>query len=1079
MTSRNTVSARLDTRTLGYIPNRGRGTLPVCDPRTHPNLVCIHLDALYDYSNERLYLVSARVTAATDGEQAGARTLARFCDNPPDTAEAERELLAEFAQRVVAAITEKAMPDAEGEYRAPLHLVFWNRYTMRLLLAGLDRHRSTLSPAAPALYDLLTQKAAFASPTVTFLEDELRRKNLPLLCPSLQNVASFLRFPWTTKEGDDLRQVFHARVFDGAGRITHDDGTVGFYTKRARYDSQLPLEYARAAWNVLPPVEDDENEQAKKRRDPYKPYRKATPEMMIEIAKARVRALDWIADSFYTDKFQGNSKIVKTSFDLAAIGEYREDAGTLAEAVDDFLYIERHTELAAWKKERLTPPEQRVLAGDSLLVTYHEADQEDYEAADGDEDDVPVESRSARLKANTILRLRVKPQVKGLRAADALDLFGVQVSDYLICAPRWVENTWQAEDGKPRELPRPTAPTPDQLLYEARVEVAQIEPGKRFVGQPVFVTVMVKPSFGGDGCFSFNAARAQALRDGETYTLEPDLNSPLGKWQSDLAQSLCRLDRDKGSDPQYRHVLYDRIAGVNGGGRDRKRHWDENAQAGQVKFLRGLDALRKAGLMPDLLGGELEAAKRDLIGHCGDMLLLLVQGPPGTGKTTATALAVFSRIQGALMAGLPIRVVLSCKTHAATDVLLGKVLAMQDRLWAVRDRHPALFARYFHPSLLTLPLLRLAPKTEPLPGLGTLGKEANKRRGRRPCNWDEVQGHAACIVAGTPGGIYRMVKGRWGDDLFSNRLCDLLVLDEASQLSLPEALLSGLALRPSGQVIVVGDPRQMPPIVQHDWDEEPRRACREFRAFRSLYEFLEALDVPQIKFERSFRVHKDSAEFLRREVYQKDGIPFYSTNEATLLGAKHSDPFLAAVLDPTQPLIVVEHDEAASQKRNLFEQTLMSPLINALTDPLGYNLSPQTGLGVVVPHRAQRVLLRSEFPGLASAIDTVERYQGSEREVMLVGVTESDPAYIKSSGEFLLNPHRAVVALSRATKKTVVVASRSVFTLHTLDEELFEAACLWKNLRRVACPHRLWQGEVEGHKVTVWGKLRGEAKENG
>ena len=198
-----------------------------------------------------------------------------------------------------------------------------------------------------------------------------------------------------------------------------------------------------------------------------------------------------------------------------------------------------------------------------------------------------------------------------------------------------------------------------------------------------------------------------------------------------------------------------------------------------------------------------------------------------------------------------------------------------------------------------------------------------------------------------------------------------------------------------------------------------------------------------------------------------------------LLGAKHSDPFLAAVLDPTQPLVVVEHDEAASQKRNLFEQTLMSPLINTLTDPLGYNLSPQTGLGVVVPHRAQRALLRSEFPGLASAIDTVERYQGSEREVMLVGVTESDPAYIKSSGEFLLNPHRAVVALSRATKKTVVVASRSVFTLHTLDEELFEAACLWKNLRRVACPHRLWQGEVEGHKVTVWGKLRGEAKENG
>jgi len=105
----------------------------------------------------------------------------------------------------------------------------------------------------------------------------------------------------------------------------------------------------------------------------------------------------------------------------------------------------------------------------------------------------------------------------------------------------------------------------------------------------------------------------------------------------------------------------------------------------------------------------------------------------------------------------------------------------------------------------------------------------------------------------------------------------------------------------------------------------------------------------------------------------------------------------------------------------------------------------------------------------------VERYQGGEREVILVGATESDPAYIRARAEFLLNPNRAVVALSRAKKKTIVVASRSVFSLHTLDEDIFQAACLWKNLRRVACPEVLWQGEVDGHRVTVWGKAAEEA----
>jgi len=947
-----------NTKTLSYIPGKGRGTLPVCDPRTHPNLITIYLDAQHDYNHDRLYLLAARITAARDGERDGARTLARSCDGPPETAEAEQELLTDFAQDVLAAVKDKAAPNADGEYHAPLHIIVWNRFVWHLLLDGLARHCDSLVDAVPALYDLLTQKAAFASPTLTFLDEELRRKNLPLLCPSLQNVATFAGFSWTTKDGDDLRGIFYAHVFDGAGR----DKTSGrYYTARARFDSQLPLEYLYAAWDVLPLPDDEDERKDKQRRDPYKPYRRATPELLAELMMARVRALDWIADSFYTGIFRGNHKIIKASFDLEAITEYREEARTLAQAVDDFIYIDRHAELSDWKKRRLAGPEQRVLAGDTLIVTYHEADQP---LTDGDDEgNAPAADRPARLKANTRLHLRVMPQVNGMDAADALDLFGAQVGDRVIFAPRWAENnrgesTGRAEDAQPPKL---ASPTPDQLLYSARVEVIEIENAPRVIGQPLFITAEVRGGGQGDGCFLFSPGLARSLRDGETYTLEPDPNSPLGKWQSDLAQELCRLERPNGDrDPGVlrRHVFYDRLAGVDTGGPERQSHWDENAQAGQAQFMRGLTALRQAGLLPDLLGEEMEPAKRDLIGRSGDAPLLLVQGPPGTGKTTATALAIFTRVQGALTAGLPCRVLLSCKTHAATDILLGKVLELQDRLWAVRDRHPALFARHFKPSLLTLPLLRLAPPTDPLPGIVPLVKENNKRRGRRPCNWDEVQGHRCCVVAGTPGGVYQMVKGRWANDLFGKGLCDLLVLDEASQLSLPEALLSGLPLRRSGQVIVVGDPRQMPPIVAHDWEEEPRRACQEFSAFRSLYAFLSSQNVPEIKFERSFRVHRDMAEFLRREVYQKDGIAYHSTNASRLEVSTHDDPFLAAVLDPTQPLVVVEHDETASQTRNPFEQKLMSPIIAALTDPFGGRLDAQHGLGVVVPHTAGRATLR-------------------------------------------------------------------------------------------------------------------------
>ena len=36
-------------------------------------------------------------------------------------------------------------------------------------------------------------------------------------------------------------------------------------------------------------------------------------------------------------------------------------------------------------------------------------------------------------------------------------------------------------------------------------------------------------------------------------------------------------------------------------------------------------------------------------------------------------------------------------------------------------------------------------------------------------------------------------------------------------MNLPEAVMAALPLTPDGQLIVVGDHRQMPPIVKHDW----------------------------------------------------------------------------------------------------------------------------------------------------------------------------------------------------------------------------------------------------------------------
>src|ERR1700738_3843236 len=138
------------------------------------------------------------------------------------------------------------------------------------------------------------------------------------------------------------------------------------------------------------------------------------------------------------------------------------------------------------------------------------------------------------------------------------------------------------------------------------------------------------------------------------------------------------------------------------------------------------------------------------------------------------------------------------------------------------------------------------------------------------------------------------------------------------------------------------------------------------------------------------------------------------------------------------------------------------------------------GLGIVVPHRAQLAAMRQSYPHLCildamsglpvrSAIDTVERFQGGERTLILVSATESDRAYLLASSQFLLDPRRLTVALSRVKRKMILVASRSIFSLFSTDEEVVLHSLLWKELLVRTCSTLLWEGERGGKRVAVWG----------
>jgi hypothetical protein len=172
-----------------------------------------------------------------------------------------------------------------------------------------------------------------------------------------------------------------------------------------------------------------------------------------------------------------------------------------------------------------------------------------------------------------------------------------------------------------------------------------------------------------------------------------------------------------------------------------------------------------------------------------------------------------------------------------------------------------------------------------------------------------------------------------------------------------------------------------------------------------------------VKLAESFRLHRVMADFLREEIYAHDEIDEHSHKIDVLADLTHADPFVAGVLAPDEPLVVVVHDEAASQVSNRFDQGLVTDIFAFLADPQGHGLEHKEGLGVVVPHRAQRTSLQQALRQLAprdretgvlvgSAIDTVERFGGGERRAILVSATESERDYLRSAGEFLLDPRR-------------------------------------------------------------------------
>ncbi|RJX47696.1 AAA domain-containing protein [Halonotius pteroides] len=246
----------------------------------------------------------------------------------------------------------------------------------------------------------------------------------------------------------------------------------------------------------------------------------------------------------------------------------------------------------------------------------------------------------------------------------------------------------------------------------------------------------------------------------------------------------------------------------------------------------------------------------------------------------------------------------------------------------------------------------------------------------------------------------------------------------------------------------------------------------------------------------SYRFDQELATLLTRFQYHRDDITLTAAKPRPLPSSAYtaSTAGLAAVFESSASLVFVCYDDRSHQMVNPIEISITQAIADAVssssptakpdggpTDSVGGDptetatdeslvTATQTdsddsstpSFGVVTPHNAQRGALEMRLDDEMTA-NTVEKYQGGERDVIAVSATVSDPEFARREEQFILNSNRLLVSISRSRMLTVVVCSTALFEVAPKDTEQLESGPVWARLFTQAVgrsPDPAWAGEL-------------------
>lgn len=269
---------------------------------------------------------------------------------------------------------------------------------------------------------------------------------------------------------------------------------------------------------------------------------------------------------------------------------------------------------------------------------------------------------------------------------------------------------------------------------------------------------------------------------------------------------------------------------------------------------------------------------------------------------------------------------------------------------------------------------------------------------------------------------------------------DTLIVDEASQLL--EIHLCGLLVQ-AKRFILIGDERQLPAVTLQEADKNFENQSTKILKENGLYPlhlsvFERLLYNAQKKgwqeaygmLEEHFRCHEEVMQTFNQLFYKR-------LRTATPWQSKPLPTRKLGLLDQSRLLYLPTQQEKARSKIHLQEAELVAILIEQL---LRYY--PSQSLGVITPFRSQIAAIRalSLVPD-SVVVDTVERFQGSERDVIIMSTclnNEQDLNSIQSFDLYGYTDRKLNVALSRAREQFILLGVEDILCQAPLYRRLIE-----------------------------------------